>query len=1016
MPELALHLLGPPRFELDGEPLRFNLRKVEGLFIYLAVVGKPFPRETLIALFYPELERERAQANFRRTLSVLKSAIGIEWLLIDDGGIAVPRREGLRIDVTEFRRLSKDYAGEPSRLPDAAGLYRGEFLSGFSLQGCPDFDEWCFFEREGLEREYASVLRRLVAYHTATGEFAQGIEYGRTWVSLDPLDEEAHRDLMRLYALSGERSAALRQYEQCRSAIGRGLGREPGEETKAVRDEISSGRLTPAPTGGQPPPPDVPEVHKRPAESAAAEHPNNLPQQLTSYIGREVETAEILSALGGENIRIFTLTGPGGIGKTRLALHVASRLLDRFEHGVFFVDLASLARADQVTQAITAALKISETAATLENSGGGQAAPRTPNELLADFLGNKAMLLVLDTFEHVLEAGPVLVEIAASCPHVKFIATSRESLNISGEQVYGVPPLELSAENNTADLLGRSESARLFAQRATAVEHGFEITEDNVAAVAAICARLDGLPLAIELAAAKIRLFSPEKILERLDHRLSLLDAGPRDLPRRQQALRYEIDWSYDLLDDAEKTLFRRISVFAGGCTVEAAEAVCGDRGVGDVAGRLFSLFEKSLLTKRDTREGPRFTMLQTIREYAAEMLIESGEEEEWRRALSRHCIELAEASEIGLRGPEWRRWFEKLDEDVDNIRLSLEWLQGRGERVEGLRLAGAMGWFWFRRARYAEGQRWLELYLGESNENDPPAPRAKALYYLGLIQACTGRAYLGNPEVARRFEESARLWRLAGDRRGLALALASYAYVRWGWDTLPPKNDADTRSSLEALTISRQTGDLWTIAFALIYDVSHKLSDSWEARRETIDEAIALSKDTGDPYLACLATASMGEIGFNCDDYPLAQSCFLEALRIAREIDDKWHIFEFSGALGATYNKLDRPAEANEIYRDGLRLAVDVGSRGYFHWLIGGLDYVAQQEGRYERATRLWGAALALLGIYRTYDQVTARFPPKMKMGPRKLVLDRETGAAEWEIGQAMTVDEAIAYALSDD
>ena len=1060
MSELKLHLLGSPRYELDGKPLRLKLRKVEALLIYLSVTGKPYRREALIALLYPELDRERAFANFRHTLSVLKSAVGEQYLSVDPDSVALKDNGDVWIDVLEFRRLieesSRTSDGDKgseniSLLEEAAGLWGGEFLAGFSLDDCPDFEEWRFFEAEGLERDYASLLRRLVQHHSERGVYQKAAECGRKLVALDPLDESAHRSLMRLYGLSGQRSAALRQYDQCKAVLKRELRREPEADTEALREAISAGDLTPdalskaavssagtrqAPalstdilsTAGPPAgaPPEAGSAargsarregaSKAPDTAAHGERRSNLKIPLTSLIGRERELTAVIDILCRDELRLLTLTGAGGTGKTRLALEAARKLLDRFEHGIFFIDLLPLDKPAQVVPAVVASLNVMETTASLETGKGAESGRRGPLELLCDYLGRKRILLVLDNFEHVIEAGPNVAEMLAECPGVKVMATSREALRLRGEQELPVPPFTLPAKDQSLDLLKQNEAVRLFAERAAFAVNGFEITEKNARAVASICARLDGLPLAIELAAARTRVFAPEALLEQLDNRMAILRDGPRDLPERQRALRDEIEWSYELLSEEEKTVFLRLSVFAGGCTMEAAAAVCSfeeEQSRHDTSQYLYFLYEKSLLVKQDSSNVLRFTMLQTIREYASVRLEESGEREAVLRRLALYCVDLAERAEPGMKGPQWRTWFETLDSEYDNIRSVLEWMHREDERTLGTRLAGALGWFWFRKARYSEGQHWLELFNSAAEEGILPKWRAKVLYYLGWIKTCTGRIFHGNKEVLGCFGKSVRLLRKTTNSSELACALAMLGWQGWGGDPPAPLGRAQTEYSKESVALARETGDPWAIAFCLSYDISYLEHDDRSLRQTVLEEALNHARKAEDPFIVCRVLKEMGDLGYRYNDWTDERRWYLESLRSAREIDDKWSIFDILNRLGWTYIMLDQTIEAKAAYGEALLMAVDLGARGYFGWLVGGFDHIALQEGKLKRATRLWGSAVAfLVGHTNPYDPFNV--PPENPQ--RSAVLDFEEGAPEWEAGQAMTIDEVVAYALSDE
>jgi predicted ATPase/DNA-binding SARP family transcriptional activator len=490
--------------------------------------------------------------------------------------------------------------------------------------------------------------------------------------------------------------------------------------------------------------------------------PNNLQTQPTPFIGREKELEDVRATLRLEEVRLLTLSGAGGTGKTRLALQAAAGLYERFEQGLFFVDLAALHEPNHVVGAIAAALNVWES--------GGDGRPLL--ETLKDYLGSKRVLLLLDNFEHVLSAAPQIAELLASCPQMKVLSTSREALHLQAERVFQVPPMQLPSQGQRVEVMKRCETVRLFAERAAAVRSTFKLSEENVEVVADICIRLDGLPLAIELAATHIRVLTPQTLLTKLKNRMNLLKGGPRDLPERQQTLRSEIDWSHELLEPGERRIFMRLSVFPAGCTLDAAEAVCRMAGKDpDVFSNLSSLAEKSLLRLVECNGESRFRMLETIREYAREQLEESGDLDAIETRFAAYFLRFAEQAEPELYGPDQMRWFDRIEEEYDNIRAALTWLYDRRDLVDGLRLAGALGWFWFRRARFSEGQHWLELFRADTCEVGLPGPRAKAAYFLGWLKLCVGSAFWGNPEGKHFFRESLRLWQalLQGESQALA-------------------------------------------------------------------------------------------------------------------------------------------------------------------------------------------------------------------------------------------------------
>ena len=642
--------------------------------------------------------------------------------------------------------------------------------------------------------------------------------------------------------------------------------------------------------------------------------PNTLPTRLTTFLGREHEIAEVTDLLGRS--RLLTLTGPGGTSKTRLSLEVARRALARHPGGVFFVELAPIAEPELVVPTIAQTMG-------LPDRGGRSAIDR-----LVDHIGERAVLLVLDNFEQVVGAAPTLSALLAACPNLTMLTSSRAVLHVSGEQEYPVPPLGVPDPAHLPPLaqLSQYEAVALFIERARAVSPSFEVTNENAPAVAEISVRLDGLPLAIELAAARIRILTPEAMLGRLDHRLGLLAGGSRDLPLRQQTLRGAIDWSHDLLDEPDRALFACLSVFVGTAGLEPIERVCGGEVSGDLLDVLASLIDKSLVRQRAGHAGePRFSMLETIREFAIERAVEGGRWDELRARHAGLFVEVAEAARDRVMGPEKRHWLDRLEEEHGNLRSAMSWAIETRNADVAMRLGAALWRFWQMRGYLAEGLERMRVALAMPGASGPTETRARAL------DAAAGLAYWqGNQPAARAFyAEELEAWRGLGDERGTADTLYaitfSYTYDEQG--SLTPEGREEVAAFIEeALEIYRRLADQAGIARCLWAKANSRYSvrDGLGARELSM-EARDIFRREGDRFMEAwsLFTASYGLLITPDRSKPSP-----EAIGIAvEELRETLKIFHEAGDVSGYTLVLDAIAACLSLRGDDARAAVIFGA-----------------------------------------------------------------------------------------
>jgi predicted ATPase/transcriptional regulator with XRE-family HTH domain len=814
----------------------------------------------------------------------------------------------------------------------------------------------------------------------------------RAGLTQEGLAERAGLGVATIGAL--EEGRRRRPYPSSASALAEALALAPADRTALL--ELASGASARPDSAGPPP------LAAEPSRPAAR---MRLPVPLTELIGREAEVVAAAALLDPARsaLRLLTLTGPGGVGKTRLALAVAAAVAGAYPDGVTWVDLAPLRDARLVPATTARAMDLRE-------SRGGSS-----RELLLEHLRERRLMLVLDNCEHLPGAASVLAELLEGCPHLAMLVTSRAALRLRGERRFPVEPLAAPPEGSASfAAIVTAPAVRLFVERARAVAPDFALDAGNAGVVAAVCRRLDGMPLALELAAARVQLLAPGALLRRLDRRLSLLTGGAADLPERQRALRTTLAWSHNLLGPVDQLLFRRLAVFAGGWTVEAAEAVCGDADLpaDDLLERLGVLVDSSLARRIEGGGEPRFGMLETVREYAEEQLLASGDAETVRARHRDWCLALAAAAEPALAGHDQLEWLARLDAERDNLRAALEWsLADEGGGEAGLRLAGALWWFWFAWGHLAEGRQWLDRMLARTRPSDPSSRTVQARALLGAGHLAR---FQGDWAGAGSYSErSLALCEAAGDASGMGYALHSLgvlAQLEGDWGRARALMERSLAHFRDAGNEAGHRDVRWHLGLVA------RLEGDYARARTIHDENLTVCRAIGDRRGVAKALVQLGLLALRITgDGALAEALCGESLVVCREIGDTPGMGYALVRLGNLAGSVGNHARARALHREGLERFRDVMDR---RQLATGLSFcgsLAVRDGSPARGVRLFGAADALDSLYRTSLDPVERGGCDAGLAAARAALGEDAFAEAWADGRVMALGQAIALATED-
>ena len=910
---LEVQFFGSFAMQHDGKPVVLSSRAAQSLFAYLILTaGTQHRREKLAGLFWPDVSEAKSRTYLRQQLWRIRKALPAntesDYLLADDITICFNAASEYWLDVEALRELEE--GASVDEIMKALSMYQGELLPGF-------YEDWVTQEREHLQVLFEARMEQLLDMLAAEKRWQELLEWSERWIQRSDVPETAYRQMITAYIALGDRARAASTYERCVKAL-RELDLEPSEETRSL------------------------VLRQR--------TPWHVPIPLTSFIGRELELEEIASLLNKS--RLVTLTGSAGIGKTRLAIQVAEGFLNRFPDGIWFLDLAPLSNPDFVPNRLANLLGLLE-------SGD----PNRPvTDLLTHYFGSRCALIIFDNCEHLIASCAQLAsELLTSCEQLSILATSREALRIAGEIPYRVPSLDIPPQSagDRLEKLRDASSIKLFGERAAVISPGFVIDADNAFAIAQICRRLDGIPLAIELAAARTNVLTVNQISSRLDDRFQLLSHGLRSAPPRHETLRATIEWSYQLLSEQEIILFRQLAIFVGGATLDAIEAVCN---LPEVLNLLSSLVNKSLVMAETFESGMRYHMLETIRQFGLEKLFENqGEAVKVQERQLKYFLRLAEETEPHLLGGDQSAWMDILEMEFDNIRLALDWAISKGKGEDALRLFGALGWFLFIRCRFREGEQWFKR---------------------------------------------ANLLRESASTRSKAIALRSASWLYYAKDDFSMCLQLHHESLDLFLELKDEREVSTTLQFMGVMEFTLGNTDR---AKVLFDESLLLSRRLNNRQAMPRVLMHLGHIFNGQGNLESARTYYEESLAVAREVGEGHLLMMVLGNMGQFMQRMGNNAKAREYYQESLQIGIRLKNKRTVALTFLNFAELLNAEEKYVESARLQGFAESLFNETEVLTKSHLAAIEKAAGIPRAH-LGEETYLHEYGAGRSLGLEQAVA------